>query len=166
MKTACKGASKIKKRGTKMLRRPQLVNNTMAKMIHQHTGCVAIASGNVLCCTHFFVSAVVILHTLRLKFIFYAPWKEDDFCCIFADSVDTEREWNLGIIYNCYESQGIGRQRHMPHFMFSLVTRGVLSSLEPLLLRLYLLASDKYLDISLTFPSIYISFFTLWELID
>ena len=68
--------------------------------------------------------------------------------------------------HNCYESQGIGRQRYMPHVMFSLVTRGVLSSLEPLFLRLYLLASDKYLDISLTFPSIYISFFTSWELID
>ena len=98
MKTACKGASKMKKRGTKMLKRPRLVNNTMAEMIHQHTGCVAIGSSIFLCCTHFFVSAVVILHTPRLKFIFHAPWKEDYFCCIFAHSVETERQWNLGII--------------------------------------------------------------------
>ena len=63
----------MKKRGTKMLKRPRLVNNTMPEMIHQHTGFVALTSGIVLCCTLFFVSAVVILHTLRLKFIFYAP---------------------------------------------------------------------------------------------
>ena len=78
------------------------------------------------------------------------------FCCIFADSVDTERD------HNCFESQGmfLAETLHATRHIFFNNSRCFFKFRTTVTKIVFAIAADEYLDISLTFPSIYISFFT------